>query len=220
VVRDGIRCDPDPLRIIDFSEKVYILEEGLDRFSRVRAGRVYPEGPLIYIEQTFPLGPESEVLNALLDETPIDGIREVSPALEAAYRMEIYRRELAEKRRLELERIRREEEERKTREERRKQIIKDLGDGAVRRELARVDFARAARAALAIGGADLLDHRKATLRGNEWVVKYRVDGQRFECVCDTNLRIIDAGVCLTDHDIPTIIRQAIREHKLVVWRHV
>ena len=232
VVPDGVRCDPDPNKIINFSEKVYLLEEGLDRFSRVRAGRVFPEGPLIFIEQTFPFGPEDEVMDAFLDGKPIHEIINVTPALEASYRMEVYQKEQAEKRRLELERLRREEEARRAREERRKQLIENLGDGAVRREMALVDFAEAARAALAVGGAELLDHRKAR-RGNEWIVKYRVDGQRLECVCDATLQIIDAGVCLTDHNtdekgdtyftlesLPAVIRQAIREHKLVIWRHV
>ena len=70
-------------------------------------------------------------------------------------------------------------------------------------------------------------------RNGEWLVKYRVDGQRLACVCNTNLQIIDAGVCLVDHgtnekgdtyftleSLPAVIRQAIREGKLVVWRHV
>jgi hypothetical protein len=231
VVPDDTRVDPDPQKILDYSEKVYLLPEELDRFSRVRAGRVYPEGPLIFIEQTFPFGPEDEVMNAFLDGQSIAEIREVTPALHAAYNMEVYQKELAEARRIELARIRAEEEAARAAEARRKELLEQLGDGAVRRELARQNFPEAARAALAVGGAEFLDSRKG--RRNEFVVKYRVDGQRLECVCDANLQIIDAGVCLVDHttnekgdtyftleSLPAVIRQAIREHKLVVWRHV
>jgi hypothetical protein len=233
LVPDDTRIDPDPGKIINYSEKVYLLPEDLDRFSRVRAGRIYPEGPLIFCEQDFPLGPEEEVMNAFLDnQISTFGIRSVVPALDAAFRMEVYQRQQAELRRQELIRRRAEEEARLAKVARRAELLEKLGDGAGRRELAKEDFQEAAKAALTVGGAQYLDHRKSG-RKNEWTVKYRVDGQRLECVCDTNLQIIDAGVCLTDHgtdekgdtyftleSLPAVIRQAIREHKLVVWRHV
>jgi hypothetical protein len=232
VVPDGARCDPDPQKIIDYSEKVHCLSEGMDRFTRIRAGRVFPEGPLIYIEQTYPFGPEDDVMNAFMDGKSISQIQDVTPALEASYRMEVYQKEQAEKVRAELEKQRREEEERIAKEERRKALVEKLGDGEGRRALAKVDFLEAARAALAVGGAELLDTRKNGRHANERVVKYRVDGQRLECVCNLNLQIIDAGVCLVDHDtdergdtyftlesLPGVIRQAIRENKLVIWRH-
>jgi hypothetical protein len=232
LVPDDTRIDPDPSKIINFSEKVFLLPEELDRFSRVRAGRIYPEGPLIFVEQDFPLGPEDEVMEAFFDnKTSTDGIRDVVPALDAAFRMEVYQREQAELRRIELARLRAEEEARRAKEERRKELLEKLGDGAGRRAMAQENFGEAARAALTVGGAEYLDHRKG--RRGEWVVKYRVDGQRLECVCSTNLQIIDAGVCLVDHgtnekgdtyftleSLPAVIRQAIREGKLVVWRHV
>jgi len=232
VVPDDTRINPDPGKIVEHSETVYMLSEELDRFSRVRAGRVYPEGPLIFLEQDFPLGPEEEVMNAYLDnQTDVTGITGVVPALDAAFRMEVYQREQAELRRRELARLRAEEEARLAREQRRQEMLEQLGDGAGRRAMARENFQEAAQAALTVGGAQYLDHRQG--RRGEWTVKYRVDGQRLECVCDTNLQIIDAGVCLTDHDtgekgdrfftlesLPAVIRQAIREDKLVVWRHV
>ena len=232
LVPDDTRIDPDPSKIVDHSEKVFVLPEELERFSRVRAGRVYPEGPLIFLEQVFPLGPEDEVMNAYLDNlTDVTSIPEVGPALDAAFRMEVYQREQAELRRQEIARRLAEEEARRGQEQRRKELLERLGDGAGRRAMAQGNFVEAARAALTVGGAQYLDHR--AMRRGEWVVKYRVDGQRLECVCDTNLQIIDAGVCLTDHDtdekgdtyftlesLPSVIRQAIREDKLVVWRHV
>jgi len=233
VVPDDTRVDPDPSKIVGYSEKVYILPEELDRFSRVCAGRIYPEGPLIFLEQAFPLGPEDDVMNAFLDnQKEVTGLPGVVPALDAAFRMEVYQREQAELRRLELARFRAEEEARREKERRRQELLEKMGDGAGRRAMAREgDFTEAAKAALTVGGAEYLDHRR--VRRGEWAVKYRVDGQRLECVCSTNLQIIDAGVCLTDHatdesgdswltleSLPGVIRQAVREGRLVIWRHV
>jgi len=207
---------------------------------RVSAGRIFEGGPLVYIGQEMPLGPESDVLNAYLDQTKsVDAIPGVTPALDAAFRMESYQRAEAEKRRLEEERRRREEDERRAQEERRRQLVEQLGDGAGRRAMAHVDFDQAARAALAVGGAELLDTRKATRRG-ERIVKFRLDRRRFECTCEeATLRIIDAGICLTAHyddanfeggtkgdtwftleSLPGVIREAQAQGKLVVFRHV
>jgi hypothetical protein len=233
IVPDDVRVDPDPMQITKYSEQVYLLEPGLDRFVRVAAGRVYPEGPLIYTAQEFPMGPEDAVLNAFLNKEPfITMLAEVTPALDAAFRMEWHQREQAELRRLELEQQRQEEEAQRRQEERRERLREQLGDGAARRELALTDFETAARAALAIGGAELLDIRKGHHK-TERVVKFRFTGRRFECVCDTRLQIVDAGICLADHrtdekgdtyftleSLPGVIAQAMREEKLVVFRHV
>jgi hypothetical protein len=113
----------------------------------------------------MPLGPEDEVLKAFEDESAsVDNIRGVPPALDAAFRMERWQRIEAARRRAELERQRREEEEKRQKEERRKQIAEKLGDGAGRREMAQVDFAEAAKAALAVGGAHYLDFRTVASR--------------------------------------------------------
>src|SRR4029077_20548710 len=40
LVADDAHVDPDPKRISEFSEKVFLLEDGMDRFARVRAGRI------------------------------------------------------------------------------------------------------------------------------------------------------------------------------------
>lgn len=232
LVTDDIRIDPDPNQISNHSEKVYLLPEELDRFTRIRAGRIYPEGPLIFLDQAFPLGPEDDVMNAYLDNrTDVRDIPGVVPALDAAFRMEVYQREQAELRRQELARIRAEEEERREKERRRQELLERIGDGASRRALAHEDFTEAAKAALRVGDAEYLDHRR--VRKGEYAVKYRVDGQRLECVCDLNLHIIDAGVCLTNHttgergdtyftleSLPSVIREAQRDGKLVIWRHV
>ena len=240
IVPDEARVDPDPSKIIRHSEPVALIEPGLDRFVRVIAGRTHEDGPLVYQGQEMPLGPEDQVLKVFLDQgASIDTIPGVPPALDAAFRMEVWQRAEAEKRRLELERMRQEEEERRAREERREQLRKQLGDAAGRRELAKVDFGEAARAALRVGGAEYLDHRTA-YRRNEVVVRFRILGRRFECTCDPiTLRIIDAGICLTAHyddpdfeggtkgdtwftleSLPLTILEADREGKLVVFRHV
>lgn len=233
IVPDDTRIDPDPAKIVLHSERVFMLPEGLERFARVRAGRIYPEGPLIFKEEEFPLGPEDEVMRAYEDEEDaVHTLPGVVPALDAAFRMETFQRAEAERRRLEIARRRAEEEERREKERRRQELLEKLGDGEKRRALARVDFKEAAKAALEVGGACYLDHRRGGRRG-EWIVNYRVGGQRLQCVCDTNLQIVDAGVCLTDHttgekgdtyftleSLPPVIREAIEEDKLVVWRHV
>jgi hypothetical protein len=232
LVHDNTWVDPNPETICGFSEPVHLLEPGLDRFVRVAAGRVYEDGPLVYQGQEMPLGPEDAVLQAFLDgQATVVAVKGVSPALDAAFRMEVWQREEAEKRRSELERLAREEAERCEREARRRQMAEQLGDGAGRRQMALVDFHEAAKAALAIGGAELLDERRGVRRG-EHVVRYRLDGQRFECVCDDRLRIVSSGICLTDSEtgiswdtcltlesLPSVVLQGAREGKLVVLRH-
>ena len=239
LVPDGARIDPDPRNIHLASERVFLIEEGLDRFARISAGRVFEEGPLVFRSLEMPLGPEDQVLNAYLDQLPsVDAIPGVIPALDAAFRMETHQRVEAERRRLEAERRRQEEEERIRQEEQRRKLFEQLGDGAGRRAMAAVDFVQAARAALAVGGAEYLDSRRSNR--DEMIVKFRLGGQRFECVCDARtLAIVDAGICLTAHyddqdfeagtkgdtwltleSLPSVIRQAEAEGKLVIFRHV
>lgn len=240
IIPDGVQVGPQAKEhgLIDLSIRVHLLDEGLERFVRVSAGRAFEGGPLIYKGQDMPLGPEEEVSSAFLDQRPINAIKSVTPALHVAFHFEHWQRAEAARRRAELERLQREEEERRLQEERRQAIIKQLGDGAGRRAAAAVDFETAARSALAIGNAELLDARKGNRA--EMIVKFRMDGRKFECVCcSRTLRIIDSGICLTAHyddpdfeggtkgdtwltleSLPSVIREAIREDRLVVYRHV
>jgi len=209
---------------------VNLVESGLDRFARVEVGEL--DGKLYYKDLAFPLGPEEEVLSAFLDKKEsISDIKGVTPALEVAFRMETLQRAEVERHRIEAERLRREEEERLAQEERRAELAETLGDGAGRRAMARVDFQAAATAALSVGGAELLDVRNG--RNGEKVVRYRLEGRRFECVCDMQMRIIDAGVCITDEStgfkadslltlesLPSVVLEAISIDRLVVFRHV
>ncbi len=234
MIPDGSRIDPDPARIAGFSETVHLLEPGLSRFARASAGRVRPGAPLVFISEEMPSGPEDEVLRAFQDRMPsVDGVRGVTPALDAAFRLESWQREEAERRRAKLEAQRAAEEAAMAEQERVARLVEQLSDGAGRRAMAAVDFGQAARAAFAVSGSEYLDHRASANRG-EMVVTFRVDGRRFECVCDQKtLRIIDAGICLVDYrtrekgdtrftleSLPDVIREATRTRVLHVFRHV
>jgi len=234
LVRDDVTVDPDPSKISEHSEPVWFVEDGIDRFTRVRAGRVFKDGPLFYEGMEFPLGPEDEVQRAYQDrKASLSDIKAVVPALDAAFRMETWRRSEVERLRAEAEERRRKEEEELRKAEQRKELQEKLGDGAGRRAMAAVDFDAAAKAALAVGGAEFLDARPSRNRG-EMIVTFRMLNRRFECTCDRNtLQLIDSGICLIDHatgekgdkyftleSFPTVIRQADRERRLVVFRHV
>jgi hypothetical protein len=241
-IQDGAAVDPDPTKLIQQTEQVYCVEPGLERFTRAKVFRDR-EGRLIYLVQEWPEGPEIEVLEAYQDrKDSVTGITGVTPALDLAFRWISWGRERAEEARREAERLAEEERQRIAAEEARaaaeaeraerlQQALRDAGTGAGRRNLARYDFEAAARAALALSGAELLDCRESAARG-EMVVQYRYRHRRLECTCDRySMRIIDAGVCLDDHrgtkgdtfftleSLPTVIGEAMDTGQLVVWRH-
>lgn len=213
--------------------KVHLISDDIDRFARISVGKLYSDGPLLFRQMEMPLGPEFDVFTAYQDRAvSVNHVKGVTPGLDAAFRMETWQRAEAERRRAELERKRAEEEAKRAAEARRQALIEQLGDGAGRREMAKVDFAEAARAALAVGGAELLDW-KASRHVREFTVRYRLDGQRFECVCDVNLHIVDAGICLVNHatgekgdtkftleSLPAVVREADQTGRLVRFRHV
>ena len=233
IISDTASVNPDPSKISEHSEPVFCLERGLDRFVRVSAGRPYEGGPLVYVGQEFPLGAEDAVTRSYLHRNPsVNDVPGVSPALDAAFRLETWSRSETERRRVELERQRAEEEARRAAEERRQEMAQKLGTGEGRRAMAAYDFREAARAALAVTGAEYLDH-KASYRAGEITVTFRFIHRTFICVCDEKtLRIIDAGICLTDHTtrkrwddylaletLPAVIREAQQTGVLVVTRH-
>lgn len=235
----GDRIVPDdaaavePSRVVEQTETAHLIEPGLERFARVKVAR-HEDGRLIYLGQEFPLGPEGDVTAAFQDRAEsVTGIPNVTPALDAAFRFETWNRRETERIRAEAERLAREEDARRELEERRQNLVRQLGDAAGRRAMAKVDFAAAAKAALAIGDAELLDWRDSRA-ANEAVVQFRFRNRRFECVVQKDtLRVVDSGICLVDHDtgrrddmllsiesLPGVIDEAIREHKLHVFRHV
>jgi hypothetical protein len=231
-VPDDIPLTLDPADFASNTQAVWLVEAGLARFARVRALR-WEDGKIIYLGQEFPTGPESEVDSLFLDRAPsVSHVKGVTPSLEVAFRMESWIRQEQERRREEAERRARELEERRALEERRRDMANRLGTGQGRRDMARVDFGAAARAALAVGGAELLDWRDA-YNNQEAIVRFRYQGRRFECVCrkDT-LQITDAGICLRDENtgergdsyftlesLTAAIHEAMEEGVLVVFRH-
>lgn len=210
----------------DVLQPIYLLEPGLDRFALVSVV-MDPEKRLVYKQQLFPVGPEDRVRRAFVDKKEsVDDVADVPPALDFAFKFATKQRQILEERRAELEKKRAEEERLET-------ARNNMGTGLGRRTLAAVDFRTAAEAALKVGGAELLDARQGR-RQCEMVVQYRFENRRLECVVDrTTLRIVDSGICLEDHhtrekgdtyftleSLPPVVRQAIREGKLVVYRHV
>lgn len=223
------RVVPDPDGLISQTVHVCLVPPELDRFTPVQIGVVHGSvgQRFVFVQETFPEGAEDDVRQAFLDRREsLDGIPHVTPALDLSFRFAVRQREVVEQRRAELERQR--EEER-----RREEMLQRIGTGAGRRELAVADFEEAARHALRVGGAELLDIRRG-VRPNERIVQYRLDRQRFECVAEAQtLRIVDSGICLTDErtgekgdtrftleSLPSVVRQAIDEGRLVVYRHV
>lgn len=224
LIPDGSSGNLEVDKIWEHTVKVWFIEPGLERFSRGRAGH-YEDGRLIWLGQEFPQGPEYAVMEAFQDrKESVSDIPGVTPALDLAFRFESRQRFLLEERRRQLE-------EQRQKEERRRQLAEMRGTGAGRRALAREDYGAAAKAALEISGAELLDCRSSRNPG-EFVVQFRFENRRFECVADQELHIVDAGICLTDHhtgekgdsrftleSLPTVIHQAIHGHRLHVYRH-
>ncbi|MFO0750160.1 MAG: hypothetical protein U1F43_31495 [Myxococcota bacterium] len=226
LVPDGARVAADAARLGDATRRVHLVEPGLGRFARASAF-AEREGALVFVRQELPLGPEPEVEAAYQDRrADLDPIAGVTPALDLAFRWSSRERQRIEDQR---EAARRAREE----AERQQAMVQAIGSGEARRELAAHDFEAAARAALALSGAELLDARPSFQRG-EVVVSYRFRGRRLECVVSrATLGIVDAGVCLLDGEtgergdarftlesLPGVIGQALDEDRLVVWRHV
>lgn len=226
----------DPSELLGQFERVFLIDDGLDHFARVSVYRWWDDGPPIFAGEEFPAGPEDEVRETFLDrKESVADITGVPPALDLVFRMKTWHRTEVERRRAEeaarREQLRLEAEARRVVEERQRKVRETLGDGEIRRQLAVEDFEAAARAALAVGGGEYVEHRRSHVRG-EFVVRYRVDGSRYECVCDQTMNIIDAGICLTDHDtgekgdtfftlesLPGVTRAAMAAGA-AIWRHV
>lgn len=235
IVPDDAKVVFEPSQLAAKCERVYCLEPGLDRFARVSAGRACDAGPLIFRSMEMPLGPESDVNMAFLNkETSVQHLPGVIPALDATFRLENWHRAEVERRRVEVERQRKEEEERAAREQRRQELVEELGDGVGRRRMAQVDFQEAARAALAVGGAEYLEHKASTWNPREMIVTFRFERRVMQCTCDrSTLRIIDSGICLTNEDtgekgddrfvlesLPSVIAEASRSGRLHVYRRM
>ncbi len=226
MVVDGLGWGVSPDDLLKHTISVFLVEPGLDRFTRAEVGFLEIDQPF-YRHEIFPLGPEDDVRRAFVDRLDnINHIADVTPALDIAFTVATRQRAVVEARRAELERAR--EVER-----RREEMAQSVGSSVGRRVIAATDFEAAARSALAVSEAELLDARQG--RGErEMVVQYLFQSQRFECVVERGtLRVIDAGICLTDSDtgekgdtyftlesLPGVVRQAIQEGELHIYRHV
>jgi hypothetical protein len=230
LIPDFAQINIDPDKLIEQTIPVSLVEPGLDRFTRAVVVRT--KLGVFYVRQEFPQGQEDTVTVAYQDrKESVHDIKGVTPALELAFRWLSHQRIQAEVRAEEARKRALEEERKRVAAEKMAEAVKSIGTGAGRRHMAGIDFPAAAKAALALSGAELLDTRPSTKKG-EWVVQYRFQTRRLECVCDTNLHIIDAGICLDDHrgtkgdqfftleSLPAVVQEAIRGGKLVVWRHV
>jgi hypothetical protein len=229
ILQDTAPSYIEPSKIFKFAEKVHFVPSSIDKFVRVKVGKVDESSEYIYISEDFPLGPEELVLSAYLDNLPIDNISGLPSSLVATYNYEVWYRNELERRRLDAIRRAEEAERERAERERKERLFNQLGTGSGRREMARVDFGEAAKAALAIGGAEYIDHRKSD---NNYIVRFRLSNRRFECICNSSLSIIDAGICLTDsysgekgddyftlESLPMVIKQAIDLGVLHVFRH-
>ncbi len=182
-------------------------DEDLPMFCPV-AARKWFDSHMLYEGQEFETEVEAKVREAFEEETSIDEVKGVTPALAHVFVLESTQRELAR------------EAERRAREEveRRKQAA----------ELARWQETLEGRISLALShtGAELINWRRNGQR--QAVVRYRVAGRRFECVIDTeSLQIMDAGICLSGTDeelnlssLPSAVREAIQSGQLHVFRNV
>ena len=232
LIPDDARVVPDPAKLIGQTEPVYCVELGLDRFQKAAVVQDR-EGALIFLRLEWPEGPENDVLAAYQDrKDSVTDIKGVTPALDLAFQWISYQRAAAEARAAELERRQKEEEAKLAEAERVRRLMQQTGTAEGRRALATQDFNAAAKAALRVSGAELLDVI-ATHKANEVRVQYRFRERRLECVVNKlTLGIVDAGVCLDDHrgtkgdtwftleSLPGVIGEAMDRHKLVVWRHV
>jgi hypothetical protein len=260
LLADDVTLELDSARIIEHSRVVYLLEPGLDRFARVLAAvhdqrLVYlqPEFPL------GPEGDVLDAFEDR--KPSIDHIPGVTPALHMVYRWYSWWRDEQERQaRAEEQRQRREEEQARLREEqaRRREeqarLREERAQAAEREHAAAQALARRrelevrgrrrrrasnrgddneheARRVLAEAGAELLDWTQGR-QANQAVVSFRFHGRRFRSVVRVpGLRIVEAGICLTDArsgergddrftlaSLPAVIAQAERQDQLVILR--
>ena len=188
-------------------ERIWMVptDEEPDRFAPISAAKWF-DGSLMFLAVDFESEVECAVRHAFEQETPLADIKGVQPALAHAFLLESTRRELAR----EAERRRAEEAERRVR------IA----------ELERWQRSLEGRITLALShtGAELVTWRRSG--GSRITVRYRIGGQRLECVIDSEtLQILDAGICLegTDHELnlsslPSAVQEAVATGELHVFR--
>lgn len=191
----------------DFQARLFGLptDEELPKFTPAAARRWF-DGHLLFDGQELEGEAEGQVRNAFEEERSIEGIKGIVPALAHVFLLENTQRELARE------------------GQRRARVEAERQQQAA--ELARWQETLEGRIALALShtGAELVGWRRNGQRQAE--VRYRLRGQRFECVIDTEtLQIVDAGICLDGADdnlnlssLPSAVREAIETGQLHVFR--
>lgn len=220
-IPDGVRVVADPSRLVSQTVPLHLVDSSLSMLTRAVAV-ITRDGKLVFAKQDFPCESDAVVVQAYEDKlSTISHIKHVPPALDLAFRF------LTHQRNLKLERERKYVEG-----EKRRELLKSSSSAIGRREIAKHDFDAAAKAALQVAGAEFLSANEE-YRGH-MAVRYRYRNRRFECVVNRHtLRIVDAGICLTDHDtdekyddrftletIPLVVGEAIDKGVLVVWRRI
>ncbi|MDF1813059.1 MAG: hypothetical protein P1V20_12620 [Verrucomicrobiales bacterium] len=187
-------------------------DEDLERFTPVTAWEWF-DGNLLLGAIEFETDAETAVREAYEDETSIEAIKAVTPALANAFILETTARELGR------EAVRRREETRLLREQ-------DAKNRANQARITAAENSIEGRIAIALShsGAELIDWRRNG--GGTVAVRYRVGGQRIECIIDSNtLSIVDSGICLDGTDgelnltsLPSAVQEAIDTGQLHVYR--
>lgn len=228
-VRDDVKGLFKPERLGEVASRIFLLERGLDRFSRVRAG-MWEDGRIVYVGFDFPQDSEDAVRRAYLaGAASLDGIANVGASLMMSFRVASYLRD----KEIEAARAAQEAEEQRVREETLKELRSKLDTTEGRRALAAIDFDRAAQAALDVTGSVLISSRDSYNVG-EKVVRFSCRAGSFECVVDKHtFRVVDAGICLTDHQtgrkddtlftlesLPSVVLEAQDRRLLHRYRHV
>ncbi len=193
----------------DFQARLFGLsaEQEPPKFSPISA-RKWFDGHLLFAGVEFETEVEPQVRDAFEEDRSIEAVRGVTPALAQAFVLESTQRALA-----------REAERRKLEEAQLQQRAA---------ELARWQETLEGRISVALShtGAALISWRRQGQ--DQAVVRYRLAGQRFECVINTGtLRIVDAGICLSGADdrlnlssLPSAVREAVETGRLHVFRQV
>lgn len=208
--------------LVSSSKKVWFLPDNLPEFTKVVAREWPGNGELVFEREVDPPLIIDEVYDAYISGAEELTVKGVPRDLADIFRVKVAKRKAEAARRAEIEAKRRAAAERA-------ELDKKVGTSEGRRALAAVDFDAAARSALVVGGAEFLAARPGPNPGTMTVV-YRCEGHRLGCVVDMMLRVVNAGICLTDHytdesgdeyftleSLPSVVREAVRDRKLVIW---
>lgn len=163
---------------------------------------------LLFRGEEFESEVEEQVRRAFEEERSIESVRHVTPALAHTFLLECAERELGRER------------------ERRARELAVLEKQAAALARSQETFEGRIAVALSHTGAELISWRR-TAR-HEATIRYRLGGQRFECVINSeSLQIIDAGICLSGADqelslgsLPSAVREAVESGRLHIMRRL